>query len=80
MSSRKCKKIEKISKEKERRETTEEFARLYPPLRDAQQCMPKGVCPRCGREQYRYDRMIPVGGGLWCAACAAREEEERTKQ
>ena len=58
------------------------MTRLYPPLRDVQQMTPWAYCPRCGGEQYSYDIMVPVGGGLWCAACAAGRdtEEDRNEQ
>ncbi len=55
-------------------EGTGSSAWLYPPLRDFQQLAPVAVCPRCGREQYSYDEMCPMGGGYWCAACAIRAE------
>lgn len=63
----------------ERKKCTGNLARLYPPLRDAQQLAPAAVCPNCGGEQYSYDIMLPVGGGLWCAACAGEETQEEAE-
>ncbi len=60
---------------------TETGVWLRLPSRDAQQAPPAAVCPRCGSEQYSLDTMAGVGGGFWCAACAAeRETEEESRQ
>ena len=45
-------------------------------MRDIQQARPVLVCPRCGGEQYRCDQLVWADGGLLCAACAAKRDEE----
>ena len=50
------------------------------PLRDAQRARPAAYCRRCGGELYRYDPVLPEGGGRLCPVCAAelqRMEEKR---
>ena len=49
---------------------------LLLPLRDVQQAPPAAYCPCCGGEQYRCDQLVWADGGLLCAACAAKREEE----
>ena len=39
---------------------------LLPPLRDVQLAAPAALCPLCGEEQYRGDRMLRRGGQLVC--------------
>ena len=53
---------------------------LLLPLRDVQQAPPAAYCPRCGGEQYRWDRMVWRAGRRICAECAAREEEEEKNE
>ena len=43
---------------------------LLPPLRDVQLAAPAALCPLCGEEQYRGDRMLRRGGQLVCVRCA----------
>lgn len=50
------------------------------PLRDAQRARPAAYCRRCGGELYRYDPVLPEGGGRLCPVCAGeskRLEDER---
>lgn len=67
---------EKIYQTEEKIQIVRRSRGPYPPLRDIQQARPVLVCPRCGGEQYRCDQLVWADGGLLCAACAAKREEE----
>jgi hypothetical protein len=74
-------KIENFSNHYNRGESgTGQRAWLSPALRDVQRAEPWAVCPNCGGEQYSFDGMVPVGGGLWCAVCAAGQEREEKNE
>ena len=52
---------------------------LLPPLRDVQLAAPSALCPQCGEEQYRGDRMLRRGGQLVCVRCANRQRPHRRR-
>lgn len=43
---------------------------IYAPFRDLQRDSPRAYCPRCGREQYRWDSL-----GIPCEDCCRRQKE-----
>lgn len=53
---------------------------LLPPLRDVQLAAPAALCPLCGEEQYRGDRMLRRGGQLVCVRCANRQRPDRRRK
>ena len=53
--------------------------RLLPPLRDPQEDPPVLLCPLCGEEQYRWDRLFAWGGQQICFRCQSRLEQEEDK-
>ena len=53
---------------------------LLPPLRDVQLAAPAALCPLCGGEQYRGDRMLRRGGQLVCVRCAYRQRPDRRRK
>ena len=50
---------------------------LSPALRDIQAERPAWICPRCGGEQYRFDRLRWNRGRPLCARCWERLELRR---
>ena len=50
-----------------------------PPLRDSQAERPIWICPQCGREQYRFDRVYHGRRGRLCTRCFQQEKLRRKR-